>query len=99
MFSSVTYMEIRCRYNHSYWWNLETECKVNQKYKPIVFRSRTYYIGYADEENCPAVYNSQKEPVIFLDEGFCEFHLKNFHPKDLSVVSSFLAFLNIYPIK
>lgn len=98
MLNSISYLEIRCRYNH---FDLVTfSCALsNPNARRILeYRNRQYFFSYDRDDKTFYIVNKKYLRVASISESVFRFHVSNAPEIGLNLIWGLLAQLNIYPV-
>ena len=99
MYNSISYMEISCKYNKSDLMHFVGALQGRNAHRTIVYRNRTYIIGYDAEDDYFYICNRHGVYFgYFLGENF-KFYVSRAQEIGLELIFGFLAVMNIYPVK
>lgn len=67
--------------------------------RAIVFKNRTYIIGYDAEDDYFYICNRHGAPFGYLIGGKFKFYVSRAQEIGLELIFQFLAIMNVYPVK
>lgn len=99
MYNSISYVEIRCKYNKSDLMRFVGALQGRNAHRSIIYRNRTYIIGYDSEDDYFYICNRHGVRFgFFLGEKF-KFYVSRAQEIGLDLIFGFLAVMNVYPVK
>lgn len=99
MYNSISYMEISCKYNKSDLMRFVGALQGRNAHRSIVYRNRTYIIGYDAEDDYFYICNRHGNRFAFIMEDKVKFYVSRAQEIGLELIFGFLALFNIYPVK
>lgn len=98
MLNSISYLEIRCRYN-------KVDLKMfagylidNSASRVFIYRNRKYTIGYVEDEDEFRIFNSRGVLMAVIVGDSFQFYITSAPEIGLNLIWGLLAKLNIYPV-
>lgn len=99
MYNSISYIEIRCKYNKPDLMSFVGALHGRNAHRTIIFRNRIYIIGYDAEDDYFYICNRHGARFIFIQEDKIKFYVSRAQEIGVKLVFSFIALFNIYPVK
>lgn len=99
MYNSIRYVEISCKYNRL---ELCSFCGALQNAsakREVSFRNRSYFIIYDADWNMFFISNRDNKKIARISERAFHFFASSAPEIGLDLIYSFMALLNIYPVK
>ena len=99
MYSSISYLEISCRYNKLDLKQFVGVLQNRSAFHVIKYRNRKYTIVYVDTEDEFRLFNSKGILVAVIVGELFKFYVSSAPEIGIDLVFGLLAVLNIYPVK
>lgn len=98
MLSSITYLEIRCRYNKSDLLRYSGALSDSDAQRTFTYRARKYSLKYDTNTGHFLIYNKYWNCIAIIDEDSVGFFLSDAPEIGLNLIWGLLAQLCIYPV-
>lgn len=99
MFKSITYLEIRCKYNKSDLLNFSGVLSDENARRLFTYRNHEYFLKYVTSVDKFYLFNKHYACVAVIDEDSFGFFPADAPEISLNLIWGLLAILNIYPVK
>lgn len=99
MYKSISYLEFSCKYNKSDLLRFVGSIQGRPAHRSIVYRNRTYIIGYDSEDDFFYICNRHGERFGYILGYEFKFYVSRAQEIGLELIFGFIALFNIYPVK
>lgn len=98
MLNSISYLEIRCRYNESDLKQFTGALQDRDARRVVIYRNRRYFLSYDADDDTFYLVNKNCLRVAAISKMVFKFHVSNAPEIGLNLIWGLLAQLNIYPL-
>lgn len=98
MLNSISYLEIRCRYNKPDLMLFSGAMSDQTAQRIFIYRNRQYSLRYDVNTGHFYIYNKHDNCIAVIDEDSFGFYIADAPEIGLNLVWGLLAQLNIYPV-
>ena len=99
MYNSISYVEIRCKYNKSDLKRFVGALQDKHASRVIMYRNRKYTIVYLPSWDEFRILNARNVLLAVIEKDLFKFYASLAPEIGLELVFGFLALFNIYPVK
>lgn len=98
MLNSISYLEIRCRYNKVDLKHFSGFLEDKEACRVFVYRNRRYCFQYVEDEDEFRIFNSKGILMAIIFGDSFQFYVSSAPEIGLNLIWGLLAQLNIYPV-
>lgn len=98
MLNSISYLEIRCKYNKSDLKQFTGALQDKAARRVFIYRSRCYYLAYNPDADMFSITNKNGALIAEIGNMVFAFYASNAPEIGLNLIWGLLALLNIYPV-
>lgn len=99
MYSSISYIEISCKYNRSELCRFCGAIQNASANRKISFRNRFYFIAYDADKKMFFIRNRNNINIARIGYGVFHYYVSSAPEIGLDLIFEFMALLSIYPVK